>query len=78
MNTQIIGYRISYIVFSIFVSCLIVFTIHKGFQSQDIITIPIFAILLFLIIDFSAKSMYQNKIEKFFTEGFDGYLKRIK
>ena len=72
MNTQIIGYRISYLVFAIFVSCLIVFTIHKGFQSQDIITIPIFAILLFLIIDFSAKSMYQNKIEKFFTEGFDG------
>ena len=74
MNTQIIGYRISYIVFSIFVSCLIVFTIHKGFQRQDIITIPIFAILLFLIIDFSAKSMYQNKIEKFFTEGFESRL----
>lgn len=71
MNTQIIGYRISYIVFSIFVSCLIVFTIHKGFQKQDIITIPIFAILLFLIIDFSAKSMYQNKMEKFFVEGFE-------
>jgi hypothetical protein len=74
MNTQIIGYRISYIVFSIFVSCLIVFTIHKGFQRQDIITIPIFAILLFLIIDFSAKSMYQNKMEKFFVEGFESRL----
>ncbi len=74
MNTQIIGYRISYLVFSIFVSCLIVFTIHKGFQKQDIITVPIFAILLFLIIDFSAKSMYQNKMEKFFTEGFDSRL----
>ena len=43
MNTQITGYQISYFVFSIFVSCLIVFTIHKGFQTQDIITIPIFA-----------------------------------
>lgn len=74
MNTQIIGYRISYLVFAIFVSCLIVFTIHKGFQKQDIITVPIFAILLFLIIDFSAKSMYQNKMEKFFTEGFDSRL----
>jgi len=74
MNTQIIGYRISYIVFSIFVSCLIVFTIHKGFQRQDIITIPIFAILLFLIIDFSAKSMYQNKMENFFIEGFESRL----
>jgi hypothetical protein len=74
MNTQIIGYRISYLVFSIFVSCLIVFTIHKGFQKQDFITVPIFAILLFLIIDFSAKSMYQNKIEKFLTEGFDSRL----
>ena len=74
MNTQIIGYRISYLVFSIFVSCLIVFTIHKGFQRQDIITIPIFAILLFLIIDFSAKSMYQNKMEQFLTEGFDSRL----
>lgn len=78
MNTQIIGYRISYLVFAIFVSCLIVFTIHKGFQKQDIITIPIFAILLFLIIDFSAKSMYQNKMEKFFTEGFEsGLLNRL-
>ena len=74
MNTQIIGYRISYLVFSIFVSCLIVFTIHKGFQKQDIITVPIFAILLFLIIDFSAKSMYQNKMEKFLAEGFDSRL----
>jgi hypothetical protein len=74
MNTQIIGYRISYLVFSIFVSCLIVFTIHKGFQRQDIITIPIFAILLFLIIDFSAKSMYQNKMENFLTENFESRL----
>ena len=74
MNTQITGYQISYFVFSIFVSCLIVFTIHKGFQTQDIITIPIFAILLFLIIDFSAKSMYQNKMEKFFVEGFESKL----
>jgi hypothetical protein len=74
MNTQIIGYRISYLVFSIFVSCLIVFTIHKGFKKQDFITVPIFAILLFLIIDFSAKSMYQNKMEKFLTEGFDSRL----
>lgn len=77
MNTQIIGYRISYLVFSIFVSCLIVFTIHKGFQKQDIITIPIFAILLFLIIDFSAKSMYQNKMEKFFVEGFESRLQEL-
>ena len=76
MNTQIIGYRISYLVFAIFVSCLIVFTIHKGFHSQDIITIPIFAILLFLIIDFSAKSMYQNKMEKFFVEGFESRLQQ--
>ena len=74
MNTQITGHRISYIVFSIFVSCLIVFTIHKGFKKQDIITIPIFAVLLFLIIDFSAKSMYQNKMEQFLTEGFDSRL----
>jgi hypothetical protein len=76
MNTQIIGYRISYLIFSIFVSCLIVFTIHKGFQKQDIITIPIFAILLFLIIDFSAKSIYQNKMEKFFVEGFESRLQQ--
>jgi len=74
MNTQIIGYRISYFIFSVFVSCLIVFTIHKGFQRQDIITIPIFAILLFLIIDFSAKSMYQHKMENFLNEGFDSKL----
>ena len=76
MNTQITGYQISYFVFSIFVSCLIVFTIHKGFQKQDIITIPIFAILLFLIIDFSAKSIYQNKMEKFFVEGFESRLQQ--
>jgi hypothetical protein len=71
MNSQITGYQISYFVFSIFVSCIIVFTIHKGFQRQDIITIPIFAILLFLIIDFSAKSNYQNKMESFLNEGFN-------
>ena len=74
MNSQITGYQISYFVFSIFVSCLIVFTIHKGFQRQDIITIPVFAILLFLIIDFSAKSNYQNKMESFLNEGFNSHM----
>jgi len=74
MKTQIMLYRISYFIFCIFISCLIVFTIHKGFQKQDIITIPIFGILLFLIIDFSAKSMYQNKLENFLNNSFSSQL----
>ena len=74
MNSEITGHRISYFVFSIFVSCLIVFTIHKGFKRQDIITIPVFAILLFLIIDFSAKSKYESKMESFLNEGFNSEL----
>lgn len=78
MNTQITGYRISYFVFALFVSAIIVFTIHKSFQMQDIITIPLFAILLFLIIEFSVNSVYQNNVEKFLNEGFESnLLKRL-
>lgn len=70
MNQEITGYRISYYVFSFFISCFIVFTIHKGFQPIDIITIPVFATILFLIIDFSAQFVYNKNLENFVMEKF--------
>jgi len=70
MNQEITGYKISYFVFSFFISCFIVFTIHKGFQPIDIITIPVFATLLFLIIDFSAQFVYNKNMENFVKERF--------
>ena len=64
MKTQII-YKISYFIFCFLISCFIIFSINKGFQRQDIIIIPVFAILLFLIIDFSASITYKNTIENY-------------
>ena len=70
MNKQVTGYRVAYFVFAFFISCFIVFSLHKGFQPIDIITIPVFAILLFLIIDFSAQYVYKRNLENFVTENF--------
>jgi len=68
MNNQITAYRISYFLFAIFISTIIVFVLHKGFKPIDAIMIPIFAIILFLIIDYSASIIYQQKIESFIIE----------
>ena len=70
MNNQIVGYRVSYFVFAFFISCFVVFSIHKGFKPIDIITIPVFALLLFLVIDFSAQFVYQRNLEQFITENY--------
>ena len=70
MNKQIVGYRVSYFVFAFFVSCFVVFSIHKGFKPIDIITIPVFALLLFLVIDFSAQFVYQRNLENFVAEAY--------
>ena len=65
MKTQIILYKISYFIFCFLISCFIIFSINKGFNKKDIIIIPIFAILLFLIIDFSVNFRNHNLIENY-------------
>ena len=67
MNQQFIPYKISYFVFSLVVSCFIVFAMNRKFNKYDVITVPLFAIVLYLIIDFSASWVYQKNVESFVT-----------
>ena len=60
--------RLSYLIFVLFISTLIIYLIHNGFQNIDIITIPTLTIILFLIIDLSAKNLFEKNIEKFTSE----------
>ena len=62
MKTQIILYKISYFIFCFLISCFIVFSINKGFNKKDIIIIPIFAILLFLLVNFRNYNLIENYI----------------
>lgn len=70
MNIKITTCRLSYILFSIFVASLIVFIMHGKFQTIDILTIPVFALILYLIIDFSAKRLFEKNMESFMIENF--------
>ena len=67
MNQQFIPYKISYFVFSLVVSCFIVFAMNRKFNKYDVISVPLFAIVLYLIIDFSASWVYQKNVESFVT-----------
>lgn len=57
--------RLSYLLFSLFFSCLIVFNLHNGFKKYDIALIIVFAIIIFLLIDYSAKMIFEKNLEKF-------------
>ena len=64
-------FRLSYLIFAFIISCFIVYSINKGFRNIDIITIPVFAIILYLIIDLSANMVFQKNVENFIAERFD-------
>ena len=65
MKIRNIFCKICYLILCFLLSCLIIFSIHKGFKRQDIIIIPIFAILLFLLMNFSINLMNKNTKENF-------------
>jgi len=44
---------------------------NGGFQKYDVITIPVFAIILYLIIDFSANLVFKKNVENFVVEHFE-------
>jgi len=70
MSIKISNCRLSYILFSLFIASVIVFVMHKGFEMIDILTIPVFALILFLIIDFSANLLFEKNMERFMVENF--------
>jgi len=71
MNIDISNCRLSYVLFSLFVAALIVFFLHGKFEKIDIILIPVFGVIVYLIIDFSAKRLFEKKLEKFAIEKFN-------
>ena len=65
---MIILQRLSYFIFAVFVSTLFVYLLHRTFTPNDIINIPVFAIIIYLIINYSAEITYEKKLEKFINQ----------
>jgi len=68
---MIILQRLSYFIFAVFVSTLFVYLLHRTFTPNDIINIPVFAIIIYLIINYSAEITYEKKLEKFLNQNSD-------
>ena len=68
---MIILQRLSYFIFSVFVSTLFVYLLHRTFTPNDIINIPVLAIIIYLIINYSAEITYEKKLEKFLNQQSD-------
>ena len=68
---MIILQRLSYFIFAVFVSTLFVYLLHRTFTPNDIINIPVLAIIIYLIINYSAEITYEKKLEKFLNQDSD-------
>lgn len=68
---MIILQRLSYFIFAVFVSTLFVYLLHRTFTPNDIINIPVLAIIIYLIINYSAEITYEKKLEKFLNQHSD-------
>jgi hypothetical protein len=68
---MIILQRLSYFIFAVFVSTLFVYLIHRTFTPNDIINIPVLAIIIYLIINYSAEITYEKNLEKFLDQQSD-------
>jgi len=68
---MIILQRLSYFIFAVFVSTLFVYLLHRTFTPNDIINIPVLAIIIYLIINYSAEITYEKKLEKFMNQQSD-------
>lgn len=68
---MIILQRLSYFIFAVFVSTLFVYLLHRTFTPNDIINIPVLAIIIYLIINYSAEITYEKKLEKFLNQQSD-------
>ncbi len=68
---MIILQRLSYFIFAVFVSTLFVYLIHRTFTPNDIINIPVLAIIIYLIINYSAEITYEKNLEKFLNQQSD-------
>jgi len=65
---MIILQRLSYFIFAVFVSTLFVYLLHRTFTPNDIINIPVLAIIIYLIINYSAEITYEKNLEKFLNQ----------
>ena len=68
---MIILQRLSYFIFAVFVSTLFVYLLHRTFTPIDIINIPVLAIIIYLIINYSAEITYEKNLEKFLNQQSD-------
>ena len=62
--------KISLIVISIFITTFFIYQKHNGFRKSDYLLIPVFSLIIFLILDLSTKSIFQN-LESFTIENYE-------
>jgi hypothetical protein len=70
LKVEAVGYKVSYFIFSIFVSMIVIFFYHQGFQPIDIITIPILTLVIYFLMVYFAEIQSKKSKEEFITENY--------
>lgn len=63
MNTKIILSKICILILSIIISSFFLYKIHKGFNNNVYLMIPVLSIIIFLIVDFSINMIINKNLE---------------
>ena len=70
VNVEVVGYKVSYFIFSLFTAMVFIFFVHKGFQPIDIITIPVLTLVIYFIMVYFAEIQSKKNKEQFITENY--------
>ena len=70
IKVEAVGYKVSYFIFSIFVSMIVIFFYHQGFLPIDIITIPILTLVIYFLMVYFAEIQSRKSKEEFITEKY--------
>jgi len=70
MNVNILLTKIGFLIFSILISILFFYQINNGFRKNDYLLIPVFALILFLIIENSVRIIQEKNMQYSSIENF--------
>lgn len=69
-DVEVIGYKVSYFIFSLFTAMVFIYFVHRGFQPIDIITIPVLTLVIYFIMVYFAEIQSKKNKEQFITENY--------
>ena len=70
VDVEVIGYKVSYFIFSLFTAMVFIYFVHRGFQPIDIITIPVLTLVIYFIMVYFAEIQSKKNKEQFITENY--------